>query len=45
LQELKALKDDNNAVYKLVGPTLLKQDRTEAQQNIEKRIEYIKGEM
>jgi prefoldin beta subunit len=36
-------KDDN--VYKLVGPVLLKQELTEAKQTVQKRIDYIQGEM
>ena len=36
-------KDDS--VYKLVGPVLLKQDLVEATQTVQKRIEYIQGEM
>lgn len=44
---MKAIKedDDKTAIYKLVGPTLLKQDRAEALENVEKRVEFIKGEM
>ena len=43
-QELDLLKKDD-VVYKLVGPVLLKQDLIEATQTVQKRIEYIQGEM
>lgn len=42
--ELDMLKDDNE-VYKLIGPVLIKQDREEAKQNVAKRMEYIVGEL
>lgn len=35
----------NNEVYKLIGPVLVKQDQVEAKTNVDKRIEFIKGEM
>lgn len=35
----------NNQVYKLIGPVLVKQDQLEATTNVDKRIEFIKGEM
>lgn len=37
--------NDTNQVYKLIGPVLVKQDQVEARTNVDKRIEYIKGEM
>ena len=43
-QEFALLKP-HNTVYKLVGPSLVPQDQTEAKQNVEKRLEYIKTEM
>ncbi len=43
-KELDLLKKDD-LVYKLVGPVLLKQDVIEAQQTVQKRIDYIQGEM
>ena len=43
-QEFQSLKSDAN-IYKLVGPVLVKQDHEEAKQNVNKRIEYIQGEM
>lgn len=35
----------NNQIYKLVGPILVKQDQGEANANVEKRIEFIHGEI
>lgn len=34
-----------NQVYKMVGPVLLKQDQAEAKGNVDKRLEFIEGEM
>jgi len=42
--ELKLLEGDAN-VFKLIGPVLIKQDLDEARQNVDKRIDYITGEM
>ncbi len=42
-KELDLLKGDDT-VYKLVGPVLLKQDLIEAQQTVQKRIDYIQSE-
>merc|ERR1712127_95128 len=42
-EELDLLKADDS-VFKLVGPVLLKQDLIEAQQTVQKRIDYIQGE-
>ena len=36
---------DSSTIYKLVGPVLLKQDRTEAVATVNGRLEYIGGEM
>jgi prefoldin beta subunit len=44
LKELALLSDDA-AVYKKIGPCLIKQDMFEARSNVEKRIEYIKKEL
>ena len=44
LNELKLLGDDS-AVYKLVGPVLIKQDLEEARSNVEKRLQFIGDEM
>nr|CAG4638203.1 EOG090X0MQF [Chydorus sphaericus] len=42
--ELKLLEGDAN-VFKLIGPVLIKQDLDEARQNVDKRIDYITGEI
>jgi chaperonin cofactor prefoldin len=43
LLELKLVKNDESSstVYKMVGPTLLKQDLEEAKETVQKRIEFI----
>jgi prefoldin beta subunit len=38
------LKDDAN-IYKLVGPVLLKQDKTEAVMAVDGRLDFINKEM
>ncbi|CAF0733877.1 unnamed protein product [Brachionus calyciflorus] len=43
-EELDLLKKED-AIYKLVGPVLLKQDLVEASQTVEKRIDYIQNEI
>ncbi|ORX58477.1 Prefoldin [Piromyces finnis] len=43
-QEFKELKDDS-VIYKMIGPVLVKQDRADATQNVDKRLEYINGEI
>ncbi|KAF8472190.1 prefoldin subunit 6 [Russula ochroleuca] len=35
----------NNVVFKLVGPVLVKQDQVEAKSNVNKRLEFIRGEI
>ncbi len=35
----------SNAVYKLIGPVLVKQDQAEAKTNVNTRLDFIKGEM
>ncbi|KAH9974512.1 Prefoldin [Russula compacta] len=35
----------NNAIFKLVGPVLVKQDQAEAKGTVEKRLEFIRGEI
>ncbi|ORY72441.1 Prefoldin [Leucosporidium creatinivorum] len=35
----------SNTIYKQVGPVLLKQDQSEAKANVEKRLEFIAGEI
>ena len=32
-------------MYKLIGPTLIKQDLVEAKANVRKRLEFIEGEL
>ena len=44
MQEL-ALLNDESRVFKLIGPALVKQDPKDAQQNVDKRIEFIQNEM
>lgn len=36
--------DDDAAIYKLVGPVLVKQDSLEANQNVARRIELLESE-
>lgn len=43
-QELDLI-DDSAVVYKLIGPSLIRQDLEEARQNVNKRIDYIQQEM
>ncbi|BGP14841.1 hypothetical protein JCM10213_002720 [Rhodosporidiobolus nylandii] len=43
-KELATLTPENT-VYKLVGPVLLKQDQADAKQNVDKRLEWIGGEI
>nr|ACO51838.1 Prefoldin subunit 6 [Aquarana catesbeiana] len=43
-EELGVL-DDSNTVYKLIGPVLVKQDLEEAKSTVEKRLQYINGEI
>ncbi|PBK77434.1 Prefoldin beta-like protein [Armillaria solidipes] len=35
----------SNAVYKLIGPVLVKQDQAEAKTNVNTRLDFIKGEI
>ncbi|KAJ9108934.1 hypothetical protein QFC21_000256 [Naganishia friedmannii] len=44
LKELKKLTPENT-VYKLIGPGLMPQDSAEAQQTVEKRLDFIKKEI
>jgi prefoldin beta subunit len=37
--------DDDSRVYKLVGPVLIRQDPVEAKSNVQKRLEFIDGEL
>eukprot|EP00250_Pteridium_aquilinum_P035652 c9768_g1_i1 orf=144-527(+) len=43
-KELELLDEDTN-VFKLIGPVLVKQDLVEAKANVNKRIDYISGEL
>lgn len=43
-QEFALLEEDAN-IYKLIGPVLVKQDRSEATSNVDKRLEFIRAEM
>ena len=40
-----ALLEDGATVFKMIGPALVKQDLSEAKQNVQKRIDYIGGEL
>jgi len=44
LKEFAKLANDAN-IYKLVGPVLFKQDRTEAVIGVDGRLEFIEKEM
>lgn len=43
-QELDLINEEN-VVYKLIGPALIRQDLEEARQNVSKRVDYIQQEM
>lgn len=43
-QEFSGL-GDNETIYKLVGPVLLKQEKFEAENTVKGRLDYINGEM
>uniref|UniRef100_A0A8B9ZR55 Prefoldin subunit 6 n=1 Tax=Anas zonorhyncha TaxID=75864 RepID=A0A8B9ZR55_9AVES len=43
-EELELL-DDTNAVFKLMGPVLVRQDMEEARATVAKRLAYITGEI
>ena len=43
-EELSLVKDDSK-VFKLIGPVLVKQDLDEARSNVDKRLQYIEGEV
>jgi len=44
-QELDLLDEDSATVYKMVGPVLMKNDVDDAKQTVDKRLEYITGEL
>ncbi|KAF8349777.1 Prefoldin beta-like protein [Amanita rubescens] len=43
-KEFEKLTPDNT-VYKLIGPVLVKQDQSDAKNNVETRLEFIKSEI
>jgi prefoldin beta subunit len=43
-QEFDALEDDET-IYKLVGPVLLKQEKFEAESTVKGRLDFIGNEM
>ncbi|KAK6516675.1 hypothetical protein TWF506_006570 [Arthrobotrys conoides] len=43
-KEFKTLDSDAN-IYKLIGPTLIKQDKDEAVMNVDKRLDFIEKEI
>lgn len=51
LQENQLVKDemlnleDGSKIFKLIGPALLRQETSEAKSNVDKRINYITGEI
>ncbi|XP_067321090.1 prefoldin subunit 6 isoform X2 [Anolis sagrei] len=45
VQEELGFLDASNAVFKLIGPVLVKQDMEEAKATVGKRLEYIAGEI
>jgi len=45
VQEEFATLDDDANIYKLIGPALIKQDKSEAVMNVDKRLEYIEKEI
>lgn len=44
-EELDRLDDSDAKVFKLIGPALIRQETSEAKQNVNKRIDYITGEL
>lgn len=44
LKEFATLTQENT-VYKLIGPVLVKQDQAEAKSNVDTRLDFIRGEM
>ncbi|KZV81095.1 Prefoldin beta-like protein [Exidia glandulosa HHB12029] len=43
-KEFAGLKE-HNTVYKMVGPVLVQQEHAEARQTVDKRLEFIRGEL
>ncbi|OEH73856.1 prefoldin subunit 6 [Cyclospora cayetanensis] len=44
IRELEAAASDA-VIYKMVGPVLIRQNKTEALSTVNKRLEYVKGEL
>ncbi|CED83149.1 Prefoldin subunit 6, KE2 family [Phaffia rhodozyma] len=44
LKEFAVLKP-HNTIYKMIGPSLVKQEQAEAKSNVEKRLEFINSEI
>ena len=44
LHELELLNSDEDTVFKIIGPVLIKQDVDEAVQTVKKRLEFIQSE-
>lgn len=44
IRELEAASSDA-VIYKMVGPVLIRQNKTEALSTVNKRLEYVKGEL
>lgn len=44
MKEFAKLDDDSN-IYKLVGPVLMKQEKSEAKLNVDKRLELIESQL
>ena len=44
LHELELLNSDEDTVFKMIGPVLIKQDVDEAVQTVKKRLEFIQSE-
>ena len=42
---LDLLDEDSATVFKMVGPVLMKNDVDDAKQTVDKRLEYITGEL
>mmetsp|Transcript_13394 Transcript_13394/g.48035 ORF Transcript_13394/g.48035 Transcript_13394/m.48035 type:complete len:126 (-) Transcript_13394:2176-2553(-) len=44
MKELERIDDEENGVYKLIGPVLIRQDIVEAKNNVGKRLNFIRNE-
>ncbi|XP_053577864.1 prefoldin subunit 6 isoform X2 [Bombina bombina] len=45
VKEELSLLEESNTVFKLIGPVLVKQDLDEARSTVDKRLQYINGEI